>query len=217
MAATKLGLYTEALRLCGERKLSSLTEAREPRYLLDDAYGDGSTNGAVRACLEMGYWTFATRTIQLDYSPSVNPTFGYRYAFDQPSDMVRVAAICEDEHFNVPLTAYADERAYWYCDLQEIYVRYISNSATYGADLSLWPENFAKMVAAYLALEIVHNLTGKEGNAEKVQKVFSDRLLKAKSFDAMNKPTVFLPTGSWVSARRGGSNRDRGNRSQLIG
>ena len=36
--ATKLGLYNRALRVLGETKLSSLSEAREPRYILDDIY-----------------------------------------------------------------------------------------------------------------------------------------------------------------------------------
>lgn len=215
MTATKLGLYNGALRLCRERKLLSLTENREPRRLLDDAYGDGSTDGAVKACLQMGQWTFAMRSIMLDYSPSVEPDFGYRRAFDQPVDMIRVSAVCSDEYFNCPLTRYADERQFWYADLDTIYVRYVSNHADYGADLSLWPESFVKLVEAYLAKEIVGNLTGDESKA--VEKAYKDSRKEALSLDAQNKPTAFMPRGSWVSARQFDFRRDRGNRGSLIG
>lgn len=211
---TKLGLYNGALRLCKERKLASLAENREPRRLLDDAWGDGATNGTVKRCLQMGQWTFAMRTIMLDYSPSVEPDFGYRRAFDQPEDMVRVSAVCEDEYFEKPLTRYADERHFWFADLDTIYVRYVSNDASYGADLSLWPESFAKLVEADLAQEVVGSLTGADSQA--IALAFKTAKSDAKSLDAGNKPTVFLPEGSWASARRGGYRGPRiGNR--LIG
>src|SRR5688572_9866315 len=116
MGASKIRLFNDALRLCKERKLATLTDNREGRRLLDEAWGDGSTNGSVRRCLEMGQWTFATRTQQLDYSPSVSPTFGFRYAFDYPEDFVRLAGIYEDEFCQSPLLKYSAERAYWYCD-----------------------------------------------------------------------------------------------------
>jgi hypothetical protein len=203
MAATKLGLYNGALRILKERKLASLSENREPRRLLDDAYGDGSTNGAVRYCLEMAQWTFATRTAEVDYSPSVTPTFGYQYAFNHPEDFVRVCGICEDEFFKSPLLEYADERHYWYAPIQTIYVRYVSNHAMYGADLSLWPESFSKIVEAYLAKEIAGSLTQGDDKVRLANAMWSEAEKTAKSIDAMNRPTAFPPTGSWVRARHG--------------
>lgn len=201
MSVTKLGLFNGALRLCKERKLSSLTESREPRRLLDDAYGDGSTTGAVTACLQMGQWTFAMRAAQLSYSPSIEPDFGYRRAFDQPTDLIRVSALCGDEYFTSPLTQYADERGYWYADLDTIYVRYVSSHASYGADLANWPESFAKLVEGYLAFEICGSLTG--ADPDFVTKVYKQRKKDALSLDAMNKPAGFAPMGSWASARHG--------------
>lgn len=212
MAATKIGLYNGALRILKERKLASLTESREPRRLLDDAYGDGSTNGAVRYCLEMGQWTFATRTVQIDYSPSVTPSFGYQYAFDQPTDLVRTVGMFSDENCTIPLLEYVDERRYWYSNLETIYVKYVSNHSSYGADLSLWPENFAKLVEAYLAKEIAGSLTQGDNRIVAAEKNWYRAKKEARSFDAMNKPTVFAPTGSWVASRRGVSHKSLAER-----
>jgi hypothetical protein len=35
-----------------------------------------------------------------------------------------------------PLTDYADEVAYWFSDLDEIYVRYVSDDANFGMDFA---------------------------------------------------------------------------------
>lgn len=210
MASSKLTIYNDALRLVKERRLAALTDSREARRLLDDAWGDGSTTGAVRHCLEIGQWTFAMRTAQIDYSPSITPAFGYRYAFDQPADLARVAGICSDEWFKQPLLEYQDERRFWYADLQTIYVRWVSNGVSYGADISLWPENFAKLVAAYLAKEIVGGLTG-DADEARVMRHWDEMLKSAKSLDAMNRPTAFFPTGSWVRSRRQRVDRNPGN------
>jgi hypothetical protein len=207
VAATKLGVFNGALRILKERKLASLTENREPRRLLDDVWGDGSTNGAVRYCLEMGQWTFATRTVQIDYSPSITPSFGFRYAFDQPTDMVRPVGVFTDADCSNPLLQYADERRYWYAHLQTIYVKYVSNHASYGADLSLWSENFAKLVEAYLAKEIVGNLTQGDDKVVLADRGWEKAKAEARSFDAMNKPTAFMPEGGWNAARRGNASR----------
>lgn len=216
MAATKLGLYNGALRLCKNRRLASLTEDCKARRLLDDAYGDGATTGIVRLCLEFGEWTFATRTQQLDYSPSVEPPFGWRRAFNQPEDMVKVSAVCSDEFLRQPLLRYVDERHFWYADLDTIYVSFVSNHASYGADLSLWPETFVQLVQAKLAEEIVGDLTG--ADSAKVEKEVKTAELRARSSDAMRKPTRFMPEGVWNRSRRYGSGRwDRGSRNSLIG
>ena len=203
----QLSLYNGALRLLKERRLSSLSEARECRRLLDDAWGDGRTYGSVAYCLQDGQWVFARRTVQIDFSPSITPTFGYRYAFDHPSDMVKPVAICSDQYLTQPLLHYQDEGSYWYCDLQTIYVSYISNGVTFGGDMSRWGEKFVKLVEAHLAMEIAPNLTNSDGAIRLAEAAYLKAIKAARSDDAMRQPTRFLPPGSWVSARGGGGRR----------
>ena len=210
---TVISLYNGALRLLGERRLSTLTDDREARYLLDDAYGDGQTEGAVKHCLEVGQWTFATRSVMLDYSPSITPGFGFTYAFDKPTDMVDVCGIWSDDRMTTPLLQYRDERHFWYAELETIYVSYVSNDVNYGADRSLWPDTFSKLIEAYLAREIVTNLTQGETKTEMARKAWKEALTVARSGDAMRKPTAKLPDGTWSLARRsysGGSRSSTG-------
>lgn len=212
MAATQLGLYNEALRLIGERRLASLTENREPRRVLDDIW-----NAEAREyCLEQGMWNFAMRAVTIEKSTTV-PAFGYLNAFDKPNDHIRTAGVAEDEYFNVPLVRMVEEVGFWFADIDPIYVRYISKSESYGFDLTRWPATFTKYVAAYLASEAVLTLTQSPEKQRIILAIAEQRLKDARSKDAMGDPTAFLPQGNWTSSRNRGSRRDRGSRNQLIG
>lgn len=213
MATTQLGLYNEALRLIGERRLASISENREPRRVLDDIWNDG----AIDYCLEQGQWNFAMRAVEITASATV-PNFGYLFAFDKPNDFIRTAGVAEDERFDQPLTDMNEEVGFWFANINIIYVRYISNATTYGTDLQRWPSTFSKFVAAYLASEAVFTLTQSTEKQKYILGTLADRLKRARSIDAMADPTQFLPQGNWTMARRGGNaRRDRGSRGNLIG
>lgn len=212
--ATKLGLYNGALREIEERKLSDITEAREPRRVLDDAY----TN-FVDYVLSQGFWKCSLRTSKISYDTNVTPEFGYLKAYSKPDDIVKTYKIASDEFLNCPLIQYSEEGAWWYGHINDIYVQYVSNSTSYGADLSLWTPLMARYGELLLASWIVARLNPKipvESLEAKAKRALNDALAK----DAMEGPPVFMPNGTWLNSRgpRGGrTGRDRGNRSSLIG
>lgn len=210
---TQLSIYNGALRMCGERKLASLTENQQGRHLLDDEWADG----AVDYCLGQGPWKFATRTIALSATPDVTPDFGYSMAFEVPSDHKRTVALCSDEYLKVPLLEYTLEQGYWFADAEPIYVSYVSNDSTYGGDMSRWPDDFTLFLQAYLASKIVETLTQDENQWKKVYQLAKKYKLDAASGNAMEGPTKFLPPSNWTRARAGGVVSSRGNRNRLIG
>ena len=214
MAITQLGLFNEALRILGERQLLSLTENREPLRVLNNIWNDG----AVDYCLEQGLWNFATRAVEIDASTTVTQ-FGYVNAFDKPSDHIRTVGVAEDEYFNVPLLRMIEETGFWFADIDPIYVRYISNSDSYGNDMTRWPKTFAKYVASYLASEAAFTITQSPDKKQLAMSEMALRLRDARSKDAMADPTGFAPQGNWSRARQGyrNSTRDRGKRNNLIG
>lgn len=217
MSADQLSLYNDALLICGERFLSSLTEEREPRRLLDQAWASGG--GAIKACLEEGQWRFATRTSQFDYDSGVQPTFGYNRAFAQPTDWVSTISVCSDEYFRSPLLRYVDEGGYWYSDIDTIYVRYISSDSMYGNNLAAMPEAFRQFVAAHLAAKIINKMSNSEAEWERVLKIRAASLLSAKNNAAKQDTTSFPARGAWSNSRnRFPNRRDGGNLSgNLIG
>lgn len=220
---TRLQLYNHALRLCGHSRLATLSDDVEARYLCDDVWN----NDFVWKVLEGGLWNFATRSQELTPETSVDPPFGYNNAFLKGDDWIRTVAVCDDEYFRSPLLDYQDETDYIFAELDTLWVRFVSNDANYGSDLAKWPGTFQNYAAAYLAGEIVHRLTsdkervaflhGTNGRGGYIE----NQLRDAKSDDAMEDPTRFLPTGSWIASRGRGRRRgpfgDRGVTGSLIG
>ena len=222
MGTTRLQLYNDALLMAGERSISSLTVDEEVRYLLDQVWNNNGVDG----CLEEGQWEFAMRTVRIDYDPGIQPDYGYTRAFDKPTDWILTSALCSDEFFRVPLTRYVDETGYWFSDLDQIYVRYVSNASGYGSDLSKWPRSFCEFVAAHFASKIIIKVTNDETrlrlfiNPDNPEHSIRGRaLLHAKSRCAMAGPTQFKPQGQWAGARTSGvGRRDGGGTSgNLIG
>lgn len=211
-APTKLSLYNGAIRLLGEGRLSSLSESRESRRLLDDIWADG----VIDSCLEDASWGFATRTVSLDRSDSVEPEFGFTYAFEKPTDWKRTVKLCSDEYLRYALQpgGYNDHDGYWYADVDPIYVQYVSNDTDWGLDYARWTEKFKDYVHASMALLIAPNLTGgDEQKIKRIEKVKKDCLTAAAGLDAMQKPAQEIQHGQFVRARSGGGSWTRGSRS----
>lgn len=209
----RLSLYSGALTVhLGEPPLETLDDDVPVRYALDDAWDrDG-----VKRCLEAGQWNFACRSARLEYEASITPEFGYRYAFEKPSDFVRTMGVCSDEFFEQPLRQYADEAGYWWASIEQLFVRFVSNDAQYGLDYSRWPGNFTAFVEAWFALQITALATYAEKRPE-IEKSVTKLLLKAQSTDAMEQPSKRATRGSWASARGAGGIVEGGSRSRLIG
>lgn len=195
--ASRLGVYNEALRLLGERRLASLSEDREARRLLDSAWDANAHD----SWLEEASWNFALRAVKIGYDSGWDAEWGQSYAFEQPSDMVRMTGIYIDEYMRVPLRDYLDEKGYWITDMvTELYVQYVSNDASYGGDLGLWPASFAKYVSAFLAREIAPNLKN-DVDLKSIDEEYKRRERDAKSKDGLKNPSKRFPTGSWVNSR----------------
>lgn len=216
MATDRLKIYNGALLICGHRSIASLTVNEEARRLLDDVWNDDG----LRNCFQAGLWKFAMRSSKFTYDTGVTPDFGYQRAFAKPDDWVATAAVCSDEYFNVPLLQYSDENNFWFSDLDEIYVRYVSDHADYGSDYSLWPANFTQYVKTYFASRIAFKL-----NTDKVlldaltrRGGLLDQALKtARNSDAQADPPKFLPQGLWTKARLRDRWNNGGSNSDLIG
>jgi hypothetical protein len=226
MGTSRLELYNAALLLCGTARLAALTDEVEGRYLLDLVWdGEG-----VRKVLEAGLWNFAIRSQKLTPNSSVTTDFGYTNAFDKGSDWVRTVAICNDEFFESPLLQYDDEgQDYLFADVEEVYVKYVSDNASYGGDLSKWPGSFQEYAEAFFASKVINRLAADKdrilfllGHPNYPRTGHLEKAIKnARAKDAMKDSTKFFPAGSWVSARGrgrgGGPFGDRGSGGALTG
>lgn len=220
MATTRLKLYQGACMLCGIRGIADLTVREEARFLLDEVWNDDG----IKHCLEQGQWIFAICASRLDYDTAIAPAWGYRRAFAKPDDWVNTSAVCQDEYFRVPLLGYSDEVGFYFADLDQIYVKYVSNGANYGQNLARWPASFTEYVKAYFASKIIYRVSASAERREEMMHprtgILEQARLTALNRDAMAKATQFPARGSWTRSRAGrgiSTWADGGNRSRLIG
>jgi len=212
--ATQLTLYNEALRVLGETRLASIAETRPVRYTLDDVWN----GGGVKACLEQGLWNFATRSVEIAQDSDLTPAFGMRYAFSKPTDYVRTAAVCSDPNFREPVLRYADERGYWFCDLDTLYISYISDASELGSDLTLWTPAFATFAAHYFAKQVAPTFVKDKKRLALIFDQEKKALNMARNSDAMNEPTQIPSPSNWTRSRyTSGGSWDRGSHTNLIG
>lgn len=208
LAEDKLAIYNGSLRRLGSRALASLTENREPRRVLDGIWG---LNAAPVKVLEGSEWNFATRTVEGVYAPEIEPSFGFRRAFNKPDDFARLSALSGDDRFSRPLvhTEYVDEAGYWFSDRDVLYIKYNSKSESYGLKSSAWTETFKDLLELMLAYEACERLTNSRTKKADLWGEYKDMLKTARSQDSMNDGVKFPPRGSWVSARSRSVRSDR--------
>lgn len=151
--ADQLALYNVALAHLGARRLASLAEPRESARVLADEW-----EAAVRGCLEMAPWSFATRTKAVDFSGAAPNQF--RYTLPKPADWLRTVDVAADPTVTVPLDGYAEEGAAWYANQTTIWVRFVSYDPAYGLNTNGWPQHFADLVCLTLAVRCCRRLTG---------------------------------------------------------
>ncbi len=188
--ATQTDLYNGAARLLKERRFADITTDDVPlRYELDNVYAD-----ALAFMLEQGQWNFASRSASVAGSVSSNRGFSYR--FTKPSDFVRLISISASASYYPPLETYDEDGAYWYCNETTVYVTYVSDHASYGGNLTLWPQTYAKAVEAYLAMEVGPHLTKSDELIARVAQTYEAALQLALAKDAINRTVRIASSGT---------------------
>lgn len=204
-SAQQLDLYNGALRVCKARALASLTENRESCNLLNAVWADN----IIGTALEEGFWTFAILSVAISYDPTYTADFGYIYRFQQPPDFVKTAQVSYDEYFENPLTRYTEEGGYWFADIDNIFVKYVSNSTAYGFNYAIWPPSFLHYVHCLMASRVIAKLSGAGETEQEVMKKLAMAARDAKSKTAMEQPSKYPPLGMFARARYGQFSRGR--------
>lgn len=179
MAIDQETVYVNALTLLGQRRLSSLTENREPRHVLDGIWN----LGAVDYCLEIVQPTFAAKTTKLT-SSTTSTEHDFDNVFTLPSDYISIVGVYSDANLDQEINRYIIEGLTLACNYSTIYVRYTSN----GYAISTWSASFARVVAGYLAREAADRLA--PAKLEKLQQDFIDKVEAARSLESEKEPQL---------------------------
>jgi hypothetical protein len=209
--ATKLKLYRAAQLILKQNAVdATVSDGSAFTNNLDLVYDD-----VLAYCLENGDWNFATRTVSIEASENVDSGIeDYSYAIEKPSDYAgRIVAISGNQRFDPPLDDYHEDGGfggYIWCDVDPLYLRYISNGSDYGLDLSNWHPAFERYVEHELAWRVAPHLTSMSANEkEEFRKQVKRALLDAQAKDARNQGAQPLPQGRLVQSRGYPSSRSR--------
>lgn len=187
-----LSIYNDALFLLGLEQLISVNDDSNRRAVLDAALSQST----VEYHLEDTAWHFAITSAKIDYNPSVEPTWGYRRAFDKPANLLRIDGVFYDEYFRNPLKSYVDEGDYLFADVDTLFFKYVPNTAL--SQPNAWPAYFRKVIAAELAVAASGPL---QVDPTRATLTLQDRVASAKSNDAMQSPPRLISEGNWVRSR----------------
>lgn len=210
MGTTKLQLYKRAIELCEQTPIAALTDTTEARRRCDTHYDD-----VLAWLVEQAFWRCAMRTVEITENTGVAPAFAYEYAHDLPSDFVKRYVVSASEFLDPPLdgqeqgNAYLIEGGYIWANVTPIYMRYSSNSASYGLDVTAWTEGMANAAAHELAARIAPTITGSSTKADELHEKALLLAGKAATFDAMQQTTQSTREGRWTKNRF--QNRRSGN------
>lgn len=211
--ADKLSIYNRALGYCRERKIASLSVNEESRLVMDTYWDD-----AIAYALEQGFWKFALKTEQIYSNSGYTAPFGFTFQFTIPSDWTHTYQMSASDRFDPALTEEQcqEEGGRWYADIDPLYVRYVSNAADYGGDLSAYSETYTDFVASRLAYLAAPKITDSSELTQLLEKREKTARIRARANDAMNSNPAFARSGTWARSRRGFTPADKA-RGTLIG
>lgn len=207
-----LAIYNDIMNLYGLDPISSVNDDSYRKSRLDQA----RTAEIVEACMEDVGWHFASVSQKMFYDPSIDPEWGYQYAFERPAECHRIDGLFSDEHFRDPVKYYQEEydsvadKTFFYSSYQIMYIKYISSD--YVTDSTLWPSYFKRFVAAQMAIDAHAGVKKQHPEIESFDVIkdhYARRRSEAKSTDAITSPPRVIAQGSWSRSRREFSRRDR--------
>jgi hypothetical protein len=187
-------IYNDAMHCMGLPQLISVNDDAERRVAIDAVLN----TGAVEYLLENTQWHWANTSMRIDNDPGLEPEWGYRYGFNKPTDMARIAGVFSDEYMRTPIRDYTDEGDNIFCDLTTIYLHYVSEDML--TNPLLWPMYFRKLVAAYVAREAAGR-PDVGGDAARAAALYEERLETARNNDAIASPPRQISNGNWTRAR----------------
>jgi hypothetical protein len=137
-------------------------------------------------------WNFATTKVQCALTTET-VLYGYTYAYQKPSDCLRVIEIYTDED------AYQVVGNYIYTDVSPLQIEYIRQVT----DTNEYSSAFKTLLSARLKYELCYALTGSRTMVESLYEVLKQERKRAKSIDAQEGTPKNIFSNRVIDARSG--------------
>lgn len=154
--------------------------------------------------LEAHPWVFATVRVELTPDPSEVVPFGFTYAYQLPSDYLRLVSIGDDYLRDIKRD-YRIEENYLLmpsgndADGTTLDVRYVKDLTT----VSQFSPLFVRYLIKRLALNMSNKFTISSGLRQQLERDFAAIENEAKAVNGQNKPPIRIQRSKIMTKRRG--------------
>lgn len=197
MSANRTDIANRALQKLGAERITTMDDNNTRARAVKANYE------LLRDDLLRGYpWSFAmTRTTMEALSDA--PAFGFDFAFQLPSDCLRVVEVGE---YTVSLTDYrqgsnapfkVEGGKVLSSQAAPLPIRYVQRVA----DESLFDPAFTEALASRIAAEVAEELTQSDAKVQAAAQGYLRAIRRAENLNAIENPPEDLPDGSWIMAR----------------
>ena len=198
--ANKTEVFNRALIKIGVNTIASPDDPSEQARKCSLVYPS-----LTRAELRKNPWSFAITRFALP-ALSAAPAYGWGYAYQLPSDFVRVVQVGDYWDFaqirnatDQPDVPYALEGGAILSNQgAPLRLRYVRDVLE---DTEVWDDLFTEAFACRLAMEVCESLTKNQTKFANVVKWYKESIAEAKRLNAIETPPVPLPDNSWITGR----------------
>lgn len=135
-------------------------------------------------------WTFAKKRVVLAPLSSA-PAFGFTYAYQLPSDYIRIVKQIDDSDYEIEGNELlTDQGTKW----NLIYIRRVE-------DVNDMDPMFREALACALAMELAESFTQSNSKKEYARRSYIETINSARKNNSIMRQAKKIPTSSWVTAR----------------
>lgn len=183
--ASKTTIANKALYKIGEPRVSNIEVDISERARIMNEIFDSERD----SLLQKYPWNFALKRAQL--APTTPPVFGYRYAYQQPSDYLNIFSIEGDPDYAVVGSVIETDAG------QVLNILYQSQLTTTEKFTPL----FIEVLSNKLAFESVERITGSSAKKDQLWAQFVNSINDAYINDAIQGTVDMFPESDWITAR----------------
>jgi len=191
---SQIDLFNRALGYIGTRSIQAFSDNTKEASLCRQNY-----DLCRRVVLRMFPWRFASSRAVLS-TPNANPVaFEWTYAYDLPSDFVRVITVGNAIDVFNPDIYWIREGEQILTDETILYMRYVYDYN----DVDTFDPIFFESLALYLAWSICYSVTGSDTKVKSVWDDFQKIIKTGKFVDSTEHPWQSLDADMWINSRVG--------------
>lgn len=197
--ASEISIANAALRKIGNKqKIGSFDEGTAPANFMADRYAELRDD-----LLRVHPWNFATKRASLAQLAAV-PAIEFDHTYQLPSDWLRTIEVFDNDA-GTGTVAYREENGTILCSAEAVWLRYIYQAT----DPNKMTADFRDLLAIKLAIEAAVDIAGSATLSDRMEKRYEEKLIEARSTDAISDRPGRLPRGSWATSRYRDGRRER--------